>query len=132
MPPPDTFKVPVIVFGAKVKVFEPLSVMAFAMERPLKEVAEEVASVRPPVRVEPYVCFKDVTPLLIVEVETHAGRPFDTARMYPAAARDFLLLPLTLSSMEAGERHSTLFHQPLTTSSRPTPQESRRGSPPPP
>ena len=48
VPPPATVKVPVMVSGAKVKVVPEL-VMEFEMERPLKEVAEEVARVSCPI-----------------------------------------------------------------------------------
>ena len=52
VPPPATVRVPEIVGGAKVKVPEEF-VMAFEMVRPLKEVADEVASVIAPVCAEP-------------------------------------------------------------------------------
>lgn len=54
MPPPATVSVPVIVGGAMVKVVPEL-VMAFEMERPLNDVAVEVARVIAPVCAEPYV-----------------------------------------------------------------------------
>src|SRR6185295_4339934 len=61
VPPPATVNVPVIVGGAKVKVFEPSSVILFVMESPLKDVAEEVARTNAPVNAEPYVCLRDVS-----------------------------------------------------------------------
>lgn len=79
---PALFKVPVTEFGANVKV-PPELVIAFENERPLKVVAEDVASVIAPVWPEPYVCAMLVTPLLIEEVATHVGTPPESASTYP-------------------------------------------------
>ena len=79
VPPPPIARVPETVGGAKVNV--PLElVMALEMVRPLKEVAEEVASVIAPVCAVPYVCAMEETPLLMEDVATHVGTPFRYAR----------------------------------------------------
>jgi hypothetical protein len=84
VPPPGTVSVPVTVGGAKVKV-PPVLVMAFSKERPLKEVADDVASVRSPVSAVPYVCARDVTKFVEVAIAYDAPlwprprRPFVSA-----------------------------------------------------
>ena len=64
VPPPSTFRVPVMVSGAKVKVPEEL-VIAFAIVSPLKVVALEVASVMAPVCAVPNVCTSERRPALL-------------------------------------------------------------------
>ena len=73
MPPRLTARVPCH-DGAKVKV-PPVFVM---LRR--RFVSEDVASVSAPVCVEPKDCCIDVTPLLIEEVATQVGTPFNHAR----------------------------------------------------
>lgn len=60
---PALFKVPVMVFGATVKV-PPELVTLLESVRPLKVVADEVARVIAPVCADPYVCCTDSTPVL--------------------------------------------------------------------
>ena len=76
VPPPATVRVPES-DGAKVKV-PPAFVTESDEVRPFV-VADEVANVTAPVCAEPKDCCIDVTPLLIEEVATQVGTPFNHA-----------------------------------------------------
>ena len=72
VPPPATLRVPEV-DGVRVKVV-PEFVSVLPKVRPLNDWVE-VPMVMAPVCAEPKVCWKEETPLLIDEVDTHVGTP---------------------------------------------------------